>query len=70
MPQMSLNSYRKLISKIGISNSLWHLKLSKSVAENYHVSCRNAILDFHIMKSLPRLSYDRYDEKTMMYHIL
>ena len=51
MPQMSLNSYRKLISIIGISNSLWHLIiLSKSVAENYHVTCRNAILDFHIIK--------------------
>ena len=50
MPQMSLNSYRKLASKIGISNLLWHLILSKSIAENYHVSCRNAILDFHIIK--------------------
>ena len=50
MPQMSLNSERKLISKIGISNSLWHLILSKNVAENYHVSCINAILDFHIIK--------------------
>ena len=47
---MSLNSERKLISKIGTSNSLWHLILSKSVAENYHVSCKNAILDFHIVK--------------------
>ena len=50
MPQMSLNSLRKLISKIGISNSLYHLILWKSVAENYHVTCRNAILDFHIIK--------------------
>ena len=50
MPQMSLNSQRKLASKIGISNLLWHLILSKSVAENYHVSYRNAILDFHIIK--------------------
>ena len=24
--------------------------LQKSVAENYHVSCRNAILHFHIIK--------------------
>ena len=50
MSQMPLNSERKLISKIGISNSLWHLTVSKSVAENYYVSCRNAILDFHIIK--------------------
>ena len=43
---------KKLIGreKIGISNSLWHLILSKSVTENYHVTCRNAILDFHIIK--------------------
>ena len=50
MPQKSLNSYRRLISKIGISNSLWHHILSKSVAENYHVTCRNAILDFNIIR--------------------